>query len=645
MGTIISGIPDLEELIRHSLLRSAAYGVDPHASGAPESSRLSNSEFEKRIQRQDEYFKLARAQLDNLYRLLKGTGFCMALADGEGYILYVVGDADLIEHFKNRRCLPGYRWTERDLGTCVIGLTLEERVPIFLPGNRMFASKAQGLSNAGAPVFSPDGSDVIGVVSISGYTDNMHVHTLGLVRQAAETITAQLRERERSREIDIHNKYMDALLESSSKGLLTVDRMGVIVHANRRARIIMELPGDVIGKNFSDFVENSFDILDSLAEGRPFSSREFQTKEQVVRHFASLDLIRDSEHMLVGALLTVTEKKEILKVVTDMAGSQAHFTFDSIIGTSENIREALRLARISSSSDTSVLLTGETGTGKELFAQAIHNESSRRTFPFVAINCGAIPKELLESELFGYEEGAFTGAKKGGRPGKFELADNGTLFLDEIGDMPFDMQVKLLRVLQTGEIQRVGGLRSVPVNLRVISATNKDLRLAIREQQFREDLYYRICTLNIEIPSLRERGDDILLLAGYFLRRQSIKMNREYLTMAKEAEAAIKSYSWPGNIRQLESRIERAIHLAEGEEVVTIRHFGMKDLTGRGDECQSCADTVLPGSAGVPTLAEVEKQAIIQALNYYDGNICHTATSLGISRPTVYRKMKNYGIT
>ncbi len=635
MANVISGIPDLEELIQRSLLRSAEYGVDPHAPGAPESSRLSAEELDKRLQDQDEYFKLGRSQLDNLYRLLKDTGFCMALTDGEGYILYVVGDADLIEHFKSRRCLPGYRWTERDLGTCAIGLTLEEKIPVFLPGNRMFASKAQALSNAGAPVFATDGDEVIGVVSLSGYTENMHVHTLGLVRQAAETITAQLRERERSREIDIHNKYMDTLLESSSRGLLTVDREGAIVHANRRARMLMELPGDAVGKKISDFVEESFDISDSLVEGRPFSSREFQMREKGIRHFASLDPIRDSEEKLVGALLTVIEKKEIIRVATEMSGSQAHFTFDSIIGSSEKIEDALRMARISASSGTTVLLTGETGTGKELFAQAIHNESDRRTFPFVAINCGAIPKELLESELFGYEEGAFTGAKKGGRPGKFELADNGTLFLDEIGDMPFDMQVKLLRVLQTGEIQRVGGLRSVPVNLRVISATNKDLKQAIKEQQFREDLYYRICTLNIDIPALRERGEDILMLADYFLKRHAVSMNREYISMAREAEEAIKHYSWPGNIRQLESRIERAVHLVEDEEV-GIRHFGMKELLGQ--------DGGSSAGGELATLAEMEKQTIARTLNYFDGNILRTAETLGISRPTIYRKMKSYGI-
>ncbi len=202
----LQGMPNLKAIIKRSHERSARFGVDPHALASPESSRLTQRELTERIRSQQEYYDIAKEQLDSLYRLLKDTGFCMALADGQGYILYVVGDPDLIEHFKRRRCLPGYRWTERDIGTCAIGLALEERLPIYLPGESMFAALAQGISNAGAPVYSTDGRDVIGVVSLSGYSEKMHVHTLGLVRQAAETVTAHLREIVRIRELDVQNQ-------------------------------------------------------------------------------------------------------------------------------------------------------------------------------------------------------------------------------------------------------------------------------------------------------------------------------------------------------------------------------------------------------------------------------------------------------
>ena len=286
-------------------------------------------------------------------------------------------------------------------------------------------------------------------------------------------------------------------------------------------------------------------------------------------------------------------------------------------------------------STSSVLICGETGTGKELFAQAIHNDGPRRNRPFVAINCGAIPKELLESELFGYEEGAFTGAQKGGRPGKFELADTGTLFLDEIGDMPFDMQVKLLRVLQSGEIQRVGGLRTVPVDLRIISATNKDLKQAIAQHQFRADLYYRISTLSILVPPLRERAEDILPLAEHFIHRHELRLNRHPVPLPQETAEAILRYPWPGNIRQLESAVERAVHLAEGGALLP-EHFGIADLM---ENRRPAAPA--PAQA---TLEDIERQAIAAALVRFGGNISQTAFALGVSRPTLYRKMSKYGL-
>lgn len=638
MDSDFRGMPNLESIIARSYKRSTGYGVNPHTSGAPEASRLTDDQFTRRIEEQKEFYLLAREQLDTLYRLLKNTGFCMALADKDGYVLYVIGDPDLVEHFKRRRCIPGYRWTERDMGTCAIGLVLEERIPIFLPGDKMFASLAQKISNAGAPVFSANGKDLLGVISLSGYSKKMHVHTLGLVRQAAETVTAHLREKDRVRELDIQNQYMDALLESSSRGMLTVNQQGIIVQANSRATSLLDLSPDFLGKPFAECLGEQFDIASYLESGIGFHSREFLTKKKGVTQYASLDPIRNSDNALVGGLITVIEKKEIIRVATEMTGSLAHFTFDSIIGTSDKLQSTLHVARISANSVTTVLLSGETGTGKELFAQAIHNESERRLKPFVAINCGAIPKELLESELFGYEEGSFTGAQKGGRPGKLELADGGTLFLDEIGDMPFDMQVKLLRVLQTGEIQRVGGLRNVPINLRLISATNKDLKKAIQDHQFREDLYYRLCTLNIEIPPLRDRGKDILLLTDHFLNRHSLHFNRPFTIKDPSLEKGLLRYSWPGNIRQLEGAVERAVHMAEGDTLLP-EHFGIQALMEPENRVNQTNSKVML------TLAEMEKQVLATTLDHCKGNICQTAKTLGISRPTIYRKLRKYGLS
>ncbi|WP_302737304.1 sigma-54-dependent Fis family transcriptional regulator [uncultured Desulfovibrio sp.] len=631
----MSAIPNLEELIRRSHARSARYGLDPHLDGAPEAGGLSAAGLRKRINGQREFFDLARAQIDTLYGLLKGTGFCMALADSEGYVLYVVGDAELVEHFKRRRCLPGYRWLERDVGTCAIGLALEEKVPVFLPGDAMFSMDARRLSNAGAPVFAPDGGVVLGAISLSGESAMMHVHTLGLVRQAAETVTSQLRERERMRDLATTNQYLRALIESDSRGIVTVDSHGRIVQTNRSARRLFSLPVSPAGRDFEDFTGGRSGVLEHLATGKSFKAREILARHSGMTHFASFDPICMSNGEVVGGLLTVQEKKEVMGMAVEVTGSHAHFTFDSILGSSACLGQALRHARIAAASTAPVLLCGETGTGKELFAQAIHNGGERRNRPFVAINCGAIPKELLESELFGYEEGAFTGARKGGRPGKFELADSGTLFLDEIGDMPFDMQVKLLRVLQTGEIQRVGGLRTVPVDLRVISATNKDLRQAIEQQKFRADLYYRISTLNILVPPLRERPEDILPLAEYFIQRHRLRLNKPTAVLPPDTAAMLTAHAWPGNVRQLESAVERAMHLAEGGDLLA-EHFGIAGL----ERTRQAAPSEPSGGPGQGTLEDLEQRAVAEALARHNGNIRAASRALGVSRPTLYRKLK-----
>ena len=631
----MSAIPNLEELIRRSHARSARYGLDPHLDGAPEAGGLSAAGLRKRINGQREFFDLARAQIDTLYGLLKGTGFCMALADSEGYVLYVVGDAELVEHFKRRRCLPGYRWLERDVGTCAIGLALEEKVPVFLPGDAMFSMDARRLSNAGAPVFAPDGGVVLGAISLSGESAMMHVPTLGLVRQAAETVTSQLRERERMRDLATTNQYLRALIESDSRGIVTVDSHGRIVQTNRSARRLFSLPVSPAGRDFEDFTGGRSGVLEHLATGKSFKAREILARHSGMTHFASFDPICMSNGEVVGGLLTVQEKKEVMGMAVEVTGSHAHFTFDSILGSSACLGQALRHARIAAASTAPVLLCGETGTGKELFAQAIHNGGERRNRPFVAINCGAIPKELLESELFGYEEGAFTGARKGGRPGKFELADSGTLFLDEIGDMPFDMQVKLLRVLQTGEIQRVGGLRTVPVDLRVISATNKDLRQAIEQQKFRADLYYRISTLNILVPPLRERPEDILPLAEYFIQRHRLRLNKPTAVLPPDTAAMLTAHAWPGNVRQLESAVERAMHLAEGGDLLA-EHFGIAGL----ERTRQAAPSEPSGGPGQGTLEDLEQRAVAEALARHNGNIRAASRALGVSRPTLYRKLK-----
>jgi len=315
---------------------------------------------------------------------------------------------------------------------------------------------------------------------------------------------------------------------------------------------------------------------------------------------------------------------------------QVHQQFSDMIGSSGRMQEIFSTIKKVSTTDVPVLITGESGTGKELVARAIHSNSTRSTRPFIPINCGAIPENLLESELFGHEKGAFTGAHAQ-RKGKVELADQGTLFLDEIGEMPLQLQVKLLRFLQDYRIERVGGREELELDVRVIAATNKDLKKQIDEGRFREDLYYRLAVVTIEMPALRERSSDTLLLARFFLQKFSNGASKK---LSQKAIDAIGAYNWPGNVRELENRIRRAVTLAEDN---TITPFDL----GLGSELDRAE-----GAPGAPlglnmkkAVEELEIKLINAAILKNDRNISKAAEDLGLSRPTLYSLLKKYGIT
>lgn len=334
-------------------------------------------------------------------------------------------------------------------------------------------------------------------------------------------------------------------------------------------------------------------------------------------------------------------KKELQKALGGI------YSFDNIVGESDSISKAKDMAIKVSTSRSNVLILGESGTGKELFAHAIHNASPRNQYPLIKINCGSIPSELLESELFGYDTGAFTGAKKGGKPGKFELADKSTIFLDEIGDLPLPMQVKILRVIQEREIERIGSTKSQKVDVRIIAATNRNLEEMIKEKTFREDLYYRLNVININIPSLRERKSDIPLLALHLMKKISSEMERHVTEISKEAMLALSSYDWPGNIRELGNLIERALNLVDKQAMIGLEH--LPRYVTQGIAAPSTVD--LDKSIAVKisgTMKEIyediEKKAIKQALEDFKGNKYQAALKLDISRTSLYEKIKLYNL-
>lgn len=333
--------------------------------------------------------------------------------------------------------------------------------------------------------------------------------------------------------------------------------------------------------------------------------------------------------------LLETELRYYKKQLKEICG--AKYDWENIVGGSEKMLQAKYMARRAAQTNSNVLLLGESGTGKELFAHAIHNGSGRSDSPFVKVNCAAIPSELLESELFGYEEGAFTGARKGGKVGKFELANGGSIFLDEIGDMPMEMQAKILRVLQEKEVERIGGNKPFRVDVRVIAATNKNLKGLVDAGKFREDLYYRLNVMTIEIPPLRERCGDLKDLVGILLKKLANQLGKCVNRVSSEAMEHLAAHRWPGNVRELENVLERAINLTDTDTIQPV-HLPVY-ITQKSKKVNESPIIPLDDLVG-----DVEREAIKRCLEYTGGNKLRTAELLNISRSSLYDKIKKYGL-
>lgn len=461
--------------------------------------------------------------------------------------------------------------------------------------------------------------------------------------------------KENNRKLVLTNNQLNNILQSMSDGVLMVDHQGIITQVNPSAeKIIGKTAQEMKGSPVKDVtVGKALCIEKMLAKQQSYYDVELMldTAAGHIYCVSSGKPILDDQGTLNGGVILLRPMEKVQRLVNRFSGAQANFHFRHIIGNSAEIRETVRLASHAASTMSTVLLQGESGTGKEVFAQAIHNRSARRKGPFVAVNCGAIPRELIASELFGYAEGAFTGAKRGGRPGKFELASGGTLFLDEIGDMPLDQQVALLRVLQDKKITRVGGDKMIPVDIRIICATNRDLKQEIEKGRFREDLYYRLNVITIEVPPLRRRREDIPLLVDYFLKNIGRDWGVEIESVEPEVMEYLTRYEWPGNVRELQNVVERMISMADGN---TIGLNLLPPEIYNANDLANSQEKVVPVRMGrlsrerqnrKQLLAEKESQEILALLTKHGGNVSQVARDMGVSRNTLYRKMKQYNIS
>jgi transcriptional regulator with PAS, ATPase and Fis domain len=473
-----------------------------------------------------------------------------------------------------------------------------------------------------APIFDEKKNN-IGVLNLTGPYHLMNSHTLGAVQSTAKAIERKLQLVELYKQAEKSNVLRKAIIESMPGYLIVFDSKGGIIQYNEAAR-------DLLGIND----KNSFNFRSHMEKKNPYlmnflnsehavygETVNFKTPKGLNKKFMInvMPLKKEAGKGIDGHVISMTGTHNIVRTIIK---SKANVTFDKLIGESSSFKYAVNQAKLAATSESNVLLLGESGVGKDLFA----------------INCTAVPRELLSSELFGYDEGAFTGARKNGNPGKFELADRGTLFLDEIGESPLDFQASLLRVLEEKAVVRLGGSQRIPFDVRVISATNKNIFDEIKNNNFRHDLYYRIGVITIHIPPLRERREDIPLLAEYLMENINLRFGKDIKKIDPNVMDILIRHKWPGNVRELSNIIERAISMAINP-IITVELLPLefqKDTT---------LVNAIPLWEETPSRAKAEARLIQNYLIKFDYNKTKTANALKISRSSLYRKINEYKLS
>lgn len=579
---------------------------------------------------------LAKPYMDILANIVEDTGFIGLLACKEGKVLQAVGDSQLLQSAANGLICPGAIRSEPISGTTAIALVLIHNMPIQIFSAEHFCKFYHGWTCSAAPIHDEAGR-IIGVLNLSGDYRLMHKHTLGIVVSMAKAM-------EHAVCLSLANSYLRNCLDSSENGMVILDNDHMVKLISKK---MLKYCNTNTCKEASQHIDTVLTTNTPITQLIKTDNTLFEKNIPILKNnhettlLLNVQSIHDETKKTIGKLLSFKKNKELHKIVHRMVGAYATFTFADILGESPSMCRVVQLAKQVAPSHTRVLMQGESGTGKEMLAQSIHNMSSARKGAFIGINCSAIPPELVESELFGYEEGAFSGAKKGGMLGKFELAHEGTLFLDEIDSMPTEMQIKLLRVLEENKVMRLGGKSILPVHVRIIAASSKNLQDLVGQGRMRLDLFYRISTVILDIPPLRERREDIPLLAANILQRLCHTLGQFCKGISAEAMQALQAYSWPGNVRELGNILERAILMAQDAPVLELCHMDQAQLYPTPQP--TCPETHTAEYYSGKTLADIEQDAIAHALQTCDNNISQAAKMLGIHRNTLSAKIKSYG--
>lgn len=609
--------------IAESWKRSKQYGIDPIRDRI--GKQISENRFQKIIEENEELIVVARSIMEKLYNIVEGTNFLIMLTDNEGHILEIEGDKNILEMVKEEKFFKGSKWSEEVIGTNAISLSLLHDKPIQTVGAEHYPLSHHIATCSSSPIHGENGN-VIGCLNMTGLCKDVNSHTLGIVAAGAYSIEKQLK-------IIRSNKLITTTFKIISEGMIITDENLKIKKVNKVASRILEMKKEEIYNLDIKYIMRDIDFknLVNSKTSLQYIESSFYINNKKITCIASVTPMKINEK-IIGIAIVFRESKTVNKLINKTVGNKATYTFNNIITKNTKMLSIIEAAKRVAKTNCTILIGGESGTGKELFAQSIHNESRCSEGPFIAVNCAALPRDLVESELFGYEKGAFTGALKEGNPGKFELAHGGTIFLDEIGELPLEIQSKLLRVLDSHKITRIGGKYEKELDVRVIAATNRNLYEEVQKKNFREDLYYRLNVISLRIIPLRDRPEDISTLASYFLE----KLNRENIKKIKSISddfiVHLERHTWNGNVREFQNVISRAYYLCE-EEVITSKYLPENILQSN----------IEPTIKVIP-VEVMEKKSIINAIINSKGNVMKAARDLNISKSTIYRKIKKYEI-
>lgn len=621
----------MKECIERATKRCNAYGIK---NDLVYSNRIiEGDELRNRIMLNENLMVTAEPYMQQLYDFVRGSNFFAILTDNEGCILSLIGDDEILKEAYRFKMVPGAFMDEKNIGTNAMGTALVEGKPIQISGEEHFIKAYYGWTCSGAVIRDVQGQ-IVGTLDLTGYIENVHPHTLGMVVAATHAIENTMKLKASHQILKENAKFTHSLLDSIQAAIIACDTSGKIKAVNQQTVLSFGYTAqEFIGKSVHQFINRFDEIISCCRVGVEFQNEDVTVvaRTNLIHLNLSAYSVKNDDNELGDVILVLKDVKKVRKMANEIMGRKAIYTFDKIIGHSKAIKDVIGFAQQVADSKSTVLITGESGTGKEIFAHAIHNQSKRKSENFVVLNCASIPRNLIESELFGYEEGSFTGAKRGGHPGKFEIADGGTIFLDEIGEMPLDMQTQLLRVIQDGVVCRVGASDQMPVDVRIIAATNKNLYEEVEKGNFRLDLFYRLRVLPIHLPPLRNRKEDIGELIDCFVKKLSKSLNRKPIHIPDAYLNQLIAYSWPGNVRELENMIELIINTCKLPELSPIQIQPERLLSKDKFDYEG-------------SLIDLEKVVIEQALKRNDFNISYTAKKLGIGRNTLYRKMERYGI-